>query len=165
MLAVAFGFLGAVIIINPKNPTFGFDAISWLLISMLCLCSNTLLARRFSTEAPPMVVTLAVHFLMLILMTPILYFKWIDISNALVLAQLIGIGVSGGLGVLFFNLALESGEASFVAPFYYTELLWAVMFDFVVWMIIPEVRVLVGALIIVVMGLYVHYYESKRSFV
>ena len=65
-----------------------------------------------------------------------------------------GIGVVGALGQFAITEAFARGEASVVAPFEYTALIWGVAFDALVWQVLPGTSTWVGAAIIVACGIY-----------
>lgn len=65
-----------------------------------------------------------------------------------------GIGVVGALGQFAITEAFARGEASVVAPFEYTALVWGVAFDALVWRALPGAWTWLGAAIIVASGVY-----------
>lgn len=48
-----------------------------------------------------------------------------------------------------------------VAPFEYTALIWGVALDWFIWHLLPERRLLAGAMVVVGSGLYVIYRENR----
>lgn len=65
-----------------------------------------------------------------------------------------GIGVVGALGQFTITEAFARGEASVIAPFEYTALLWGVALDALIWRQLPGGATWTGAAIIVACGLY-----------
>jgi drug/metabolite transporter (DMT)-like permease len=57
--------------------------------------------------------------------------------------------------------AFDYAEASLLAPYNYTKLLWVSVFGYFVFDDIPSFEMWVGALVIVSAGLYVLYREKK----
>jgi len=66
-------------------------------------------------------------------------------------------------GHYFITMAFASDDASLVAPFEYTALIWAIMFDFVVWSTTPSATTIGGATIIVGSGLYIVHRERLQK--
>ena len=66
-----------------------------------------------------------------------------------------------GLGIFFLTNALRYGDASLLATYKYTAILWALIIGFVVWDEKPAPVVWVGAVLIVVSGLYIIARERK----
>ena len=48
-----------------------------------------------------------------------------------------------------------------VAPIEYTALMWGMLFDWLLWLTLPNARMLFGAAIIVASGLYIIYRERR----
>ena len=65
-----------------------------------------------------------------------------------------GVGVLGMLGQVAITEAFRQGEASVVAPFEYTALLYSVAMDAMIWGVLPDRLTWAGAGVIVASGLY-----------
>ena len=63
------------------------------------------------------------------------------------------------VGYQFIIMAMRTGEISFVAPFRYTALLWAILLGFLVFGDVPDGPMIAGAVIVVGSGLYTLYRE------
>ena len=59
--------------------------------------------------------------------------------------------------------AFRRCAAGVVTPFEYTALLWGVALDWFVWQVLPQQRMLSGAIIVVGSGLYVIYREHRHG--
>ena len=57
-------------------------------------------------------------------------------------------------------MAMRSGEISFIAPFRYTSLIWAIVLGMVLLAEMPDTYMLTGSLIVILAGLYAFYRES-----
>lgn len=75
--------------------------------------------------------------------------------------MLAGVGVIGVSGQSLIIRAYRAGEASFVAPFDYSKILFAMAFGFLFFAEIPEVWTLAGAAVIVASSLYIAQREVK----
>jgi drug/metabolite transporter (DMT)-like permease len=74
------------------------------------------------------------------------------------------IGVLGIVGLASLILKTESyrwGEAALVAPLSYSLLLWAMLFDWLVWEVKPGLNVILGAAIIVGSNAFIIYREHR----
>ena len=71
------------------------------------------------------------------------------------------LGVIAAGGMVMFSSAYKFGEASFVAPFEYSSMFWAVLFGFAMWGDIPDRWVVIGGAIVVVAGLYMIWGDNK----
>ena len=63
-------------------------------------------------------------------------------------------GVSGSVGQWAVTEAFRRGEASFIAPFEYTALVWGMGLDWFVWRTTPTAVTLAGASVIIASGIY-----------
>jgi drug/metabolite transporter (DMT)-like permease len=76
-------------------------------------------------------------------------------------AALVAIGIFGGLAHIFLTESYRLAEASLVAPFDYTSMLWALVLGYLVFSELPGWQVFVGAAIIAVAGLFVIWRERQ----
>jgi drug/metabolite transporter (DMT)-like permease len=77
------------------------------------------------------------------------------------LAGLVAIGIFGGLAHIFLTESYRLAEASLVAPFDYTSMLWALVLGYLVFSELPGWQVFVGAGIIALAGLFVIWRERQ----
>ena len=63
-------------------------------------------------------------------------------------------GVSGSAGQWAITEAFRRGEASFIAPFEYTALVWGIALDWFFWHTVPAAVMLAGAAVIIASGIY-----------
>ena len=87
---------------------------------------------------------------------------WIVPSGA-TLAWLIASGLAGGLAHVTMTEALARAPASTLAPFEYTGLLWALVFDLLVFAVLPPVLGLLGATTIVAAAAVVAGVEHRSN--
>ena len=86
-------------------------------------------------------------------------------SNLDILLMLL-VAVCGLLAQLAMTYASRFAPSSIVAPFMYTSLIWAIIFDIIIWSTTPTWTVMVGAVIIMSANLFILYRENihaKRS--
>jgi drug/metabolite transporter (DMT)-like permease len=150
--AVLIGILGVVIIVDPSG--YFSWAISLPLIMATFYSVYQVLTRAIHGSASPAVslfFTAAVGALCASILVP---FWWITPSFEAWLL-LIGSALAGGCGHWLMIMAYERAEASFIAPFAYTEIIWASLLGYTLFDNTPSVRTAVGATIIVVSGIYI----------
>jgi drug/metabolite transporter (DMT)-like permease len=63
------------------------------------------------------------------------------------------------VGYQFIIMAMRSGDISFIAPYRYTALLWSILLGFVIFGDVPDMPMILGAMIIIGSGLYALYRE------
>jgi drug/metabolite transporter (DMT)-like permease len=77
------------------------------------------------------------------------------------LAALISLGVLGGLAQILMTESFRHAPAGVLAPFAYTSMIWAVAIGFFWFDEVPELVVLLGAMIVIGAGLFVIWREHK----
>jgi len=76
--------------------------------------------------------------------------------------MLAGAGLLGGLGHWAIILAYQRAEAPLVAPFAYTELVWATILGLTFFGDFPDLWTFIGAAIIAASGIYILHRERVR---
>ena len=84
-------------------------------------------------------------------------------STAGDLALLAGLGLLMGLGHLGLIQALRLAPSAVVAPFHYSQIVWAVIFGLLLFGDRPEQWMIVGSAVIIASGLYILWRETVRG--
>jgi len=157
--AVVIGLVGVLIIIRP-----GGDF--WQLVSIMPLL-GALFFALFQILTKLLSVTEKTHTTLfytglggLVWSSIIVPFVWVAPSQIDFLIFL-ATGFLGALAHLCMINAFNFAEASLLAPFNYTKLLWVAILGYLVFDDIPSLEMWIGAGIIVSAGLYVLYREKK----
>jgi drug/metabolite transporter (DMT)-like permease len=161
-LAISVGFAGVMLIVRPG--TDGFDYYSLLaLIAVGFIVMRDLSTRRLSADVPSMTVALITAVAITLLGAIVTAFgDWQPVTPR-------AMGLLGGAsifiiaGYLFSIMVMRVGEISFIAPFRYTALVWAIGLGIVVFGEMPDRWTLIGSAIVVGMGVYTFYRERKLA--
>jgi drug/metabolite transporter (DMT)-like permease len=78
------------------------------------------------------------------------------------LAVLAGLGLLMGVGHLGLIQALRLAPSAVVAPFHYSQIVWAVIFGLLLFNDHPTVWVIAGSMIVIASGLYTLWRETVR---
>lgn len=160
MIAILVGFSGMLLIVRPG--TEGFTVYSvYALAAVGCVTARDLSTRRMSKEVPSLLVTLLASLTVLVASGLVsLTIEWAPVTP-----QLAGLLVGSSLfivGGYFFSVqVMRSGDVSFIAPFRYTGLIWALALGWFVFGDWPVPMTLLGAGIIVTTGLFTLYRERR----
>lgn len=153
-IAVLLGFASVLVIVRPGAPGF-----AWLMLLPLApalVSSLRDIATRVLTRTDT---SLSILFWSNLLIVPAglatlwTGSPWQPLSGG-VLAWLIFNGAINLAAHFLMIHALRIADASLVAPFKYTGLIWAFLLGFVVWGYSPDIWTLAGSVLIVVSGLY-----------
>ena len=153
LIGIIVSLLGAVLIIRPGTGVFSIYAL--LPLGAAVFYSTYSLATRFvGTDESPWTSLFYSAIFGAICYSIYIAFYWNPMSNNAILLTII-IGLFGTAGHICLIRALTLGEASLVAPFIYTNLLFTTTWGFVLFSNLPDFWTIVGALIIVAAGIYV----------
>jgi drug/metabolite transporter (DMT)-like permease len=73
------------------------------------------------------------------------------------------LGMAGALGQHFMTQAFRRAAPAVLAPLEYTALGWGMLFDWLLWTVAPNARMLSGAAVIIASGLYILHREARRA--
>ena len=153
LIGILVSLLGALIIIRPGSGVFTIYAL--LPLSAAIFYSAYNLATRFvGTDESPWTSLFYSAIFGAICYSIYIVFHWNPMSNNALLLTII-IGLFGTAGHICLIRALSLGEASLVAPFIYTNLLFTTIWGLVLFGDFPDLWTITGALIIVAAGIYV----------
>jgi len=159
-IAVLVGCLGAVIIIRPGALDFNFYTIH-ALVAVFCLAARDLLTVRLNKKIPSNIV--AFYSALMLTLASFLLSKepvhFGHLSNSLFILYT---AIFVSIGYIASVAAMRFGDVTFVSPFRYTALLWAMAMGFIFFQEIPKFTTLLGGLIIILAGIYI-FYKSKDN--
>ena len=87
-------------------------------------------------------------------------FGWV-VPGPLDMLYLVVAGIFGGIGQVLLTQSYRFGDASLIAPFDYTSMLWALIVSLAIFGTWPSLTVLAGAGIVIAAGLFVIYREHR----
>ena len=88
-------------------------------------------------------------------------FGWVTPDPQTVGMLILG-GLVGGVGQLLTTQAVSVAPVGVVAPFDYTQLIWATGFGFLIWGELPHPATIAGALVVAASGIYILHREIRR---
>ena len=160
-VAVVIGLVGVIVIVRPGGDFWHFASIMPLL-GALFFALFQIFTRLLSGTEKTFTTLLYTGLGGLGWSSLILPFVWVMPSQIHILVFL-AIGTLGALAHLCMINAFDHAEASLLAPYNYTKLLWVAVFGYWVFGDVPSLEMWIGAGIIVSAGLYVLYREKKHN--
>jgi len=177
--AVLIGFAGVVIILSPSGE-FNSLAVVFAFIAALTYASQTIITRFLGDHDHPLTIaynailvfTVASGILSLLIVTglititsdhPSLAFfgrAWV-MPTEVDLVLMLAIGFIAAVGFYCLSKAYCSSDASAVAPFEFTYILWAVVFGYLFWNEVPGPTTIIGVFVLVSSSLYIWYRERR----
>jgi len=152
--AILVGFTGILIIVRPGFE--GFSVWSLAILASVCCCalrdlSTRAVPKELSTSTLSAMTALTVMLVGGLIIQPLGGWKPVTApSLALVFAA--SLCLITGYHTLI--TAMRQGDISFIAPFRYTGLVWAIVLGFLVFGDTPDRYMLIGGAVIISSGLY-----------
>ncbi len=160
-LAVATGFAGVLIVAQPSGSHFPLWGAGCALAGAFGTAMVTILLRRIGrTESA--LTTVFWFSALSVLPLSLLYAGAAQAHPVATWCWLAGVGGLGGLAQIAMTNSLRLGPVSVVVPMDYSSLLWATLFGWVVFDVLPASATWLGAPIIVASGLYIVWREHIR---
>ena len=158
--AVALGFIGVLIVMQPAGSHLPPIGLTLALLSALGVAAVTITIRQVGrTESTPTIVFWFTIFSM-IASGMLLPFS-AEPHGAREWLLLAGIGLAGGVGQLLLTSSLRFAPVPAVVPFDYVQLFWAVLLGWWIWDMHPAPTSWIGAAVIIGSGLYTLYREHR----
>jgi drug/metabolite transporter (DMT)-like permease len=178
-LAIGAAFIGVLIMVRPDGEHDLFAA-ACALYSAMGYAAGQMMGRALSQRVDPLVITnvqnlmymaVALFLFAVVSMTGVHLetnkslsfltraFVWPTQYDFLLMA---GMGVLSSVAAMSFTWAYKLGEASFVAPFEYSAMIWAVSLGLILFNDFPDRYTWIGMAIVVLAGLYLMEQDRKR---
>ena len=158
--AVLIGLIGVLIVLRPGQAALSAGHLG-ALVSALGGALAAVIARRLGGREDtlvlvvwPMMLNLGVCALAL----PLIYrpMPGADLGLAALIA------LFGLIGASLSVLSYRTGEAAVVAPMQYSQILWAVLYGWLLFAEMPDRATLLGLVIIIGSGLYILWRETRQ---
>ena len=160
-VAVALGFVGVLLVIQPRPGALDGYALLCLFATLLHALRD-LVTRRIPPAVPSIVVTLATAVAVTVLagaLSVVEGWRALD-ARGLALLAAASVFLAGGYHLII--RSVRTGEVSVVAPFRYTGLLWALVLGWAVWGDLPNAPAWAGIALLIATGTYLVRRERPR---
>lgn len=161
-LAICVGFGGVLLITRPGFGGMHPAAILTILATIfygLYAVITRIVARTDSNQTS----LFYANCIGALVMLPVIPFVWTAPENWWVALLLACLGVFGSAGHFLLIAGHRIAPASILSPFVYTQLIWVVIFGYVVFDHVPNNWTMAGAAIVIASGLYLLHRERKRG--
>lgn len=157
-MAVAVGFVGVLIMMQPQ----GFNLQLLLLLPLAAAVFSTLrdiVTRHISsTENSTSILFYSIVAVTLTGLATMSY-DWHPFEMRH-LHLFFAAGVLNGIAHFLMIQSFRYAEVSLVSPFKYANVIWAIILGYLIWGELPATHMLIGAVFIVVSGLYIMRHET-----
>ncbi|WP_394762737.1 DMT family transporter [Phenylobacterium sp.] len=159
--AVVAGFIGVLIMVRPVRGQLNLVGVGFALAAALGSALATVQIRQIAvTEKGP---TIVFYFTLAGTVAGLVgsAFHWVTPDGATLAVLILG-GLIGGVGQLFLTEAIRVAPVGVVAPFDYSQLIWATILGYLIWGDLPHAATLTGAAVVAASGLYILHRELVR---
>ena len=177
--AVVVGFAGVLIILSPSGEFNGL-AVLFAFGASITYASQTIMTRFLGSYDHALTIafnaivvfTIASGIVSLLLWSGLLAISsehqslaffgrdWV-LPAGFDLALMLLLGLIAALGFYCLSQAYVVSEASAIAPFEFTYILWAVVFGYLFWSEVPGMTTFIGIFVLIASNLYIWYRERR----
>ncbi|WP_436166834.1 DMT family transporter [Bosea sp. LjRoot9] len=159
--ATLVGLLGVLIVVRPGGA--GFQLASLLPVVSASTWAFALIVTRMMSRTESPLTTLAYSAVIgFAIVSAVMPFAWQPLTAEMVWLGVF-VGTTSTIGHWLVVQAFRHADASLLAPFSYMQLLWAAIFGFFLFAVLPDIWTLVGAVIIAGSGLYTAHRERIKA--
>lgn len=160
-LAAGLSIIGALLLIRPGFSSFQPAALIALLAAVI-LAVEIIFVKLLSGREGTIQILLFSNSFGTLFAGSIALFVWIAPTHQQWLA-LVGIGLLMVSAQALFLFAIRRGDASFVAPLFYATLIFAALYDLIIFEARPTALSLTGAGIIILGAIIIAWSEKRRA--
>jgi len=158
--AIGFGFVGVLLITRPGLGGM-HPAALFTLGATICYGFYAVITRIVSRVDSNQTSLFYANFIGALVMLPVIPVVWQPPVDWAVALLMVMIGVLGSTGHYFLIAGHKLAPASVLSPFVYTQLIWVIIFGYLVFGQVPNSWTIAGAAIVIASGLYLLYRERK----
>lgn len=156
--AVAIGLLGVLIVMRPQGSDLPAVGLVIAAFAAFGVAITTITIRQIGeTDATQTIVFWFTMIGMLVVGTLMPFFG--EVHDGRTWLILLALGGFGGISQLFLTASLRFAPVPVIMPFDYTQLIWSVWLGWLFWETQPAITTWIGAIVIVISGLYTIYRE------
>ena len=159
IFAIVIGFIGVLIIVKPGTDLFYLKSLlpigSAFFMAAVYLSTRSLMNTETSTS-------IVFYYSFALLFTSIIFFPSdFIIPDAFNLTLALSLGLMGSLGHYCMSQAARHADVAVTSPFEYTSFVFVGLMGYLFFNEIPNNSVVIGAVLIIISGIYVAYRERK----
>lgn len=168
--AAAFGLIGVLVMLTPHFSWSAGDRSSvnttaliggaFGLAAAMCSAFSTIQIRHLTLTEKPGAIVFYFSLVTTLIGLSTVIFGW-KMPSLWQMTLLVGAGLSGGMAQLLVTLGLRHAQASLLAPFEYTTMIWAVLIGYVFMDQMPPLATLAGATMVAAAGLFTIWRERQ----
>lgn len=161
VIGIAIALCGAAIIIRPGSGVFSPGSVLPL-IAAFCYSAYILVTRKVGYRESVWTSLFYTGLVGTVILTAVVPFFW-KTPDLIAIGLMAMIALFGTAGQLSLIRAYSLGEASMLAPYTYSGLVFAAFWGFTIFNEVPDTMTALGALVIAAAGIYVWHREMNNK--
>jgi len=162
IILIIAGFFGVILIINPSADGFNFYS-GYALISVALITLRDMLTRKLTADVPVLLPTFFASLAVLLFSTMLMINTPIEPLSLTNSFYIFGAAFFIIFGYYTAVLVMRIGEISFIAPFRYSAILFALLIGFIVFKERPDGYAFIGIAIIMISGIFITLRNNKET--
>ncbi|RLC50526.1 MAG: EamA family transporter [Candidatus Cloacimonadota bacterium] len=159
--ALIIVFLAALLIIKPRFDYSIFPALAAFGTAVVSGGTYTLV-RFLRDREKPATIIFYFSFVSFVVLSPLVLLDY-QSPTPIQWFYLLMIGVFGAIGQFTLTYAYRYGKASEIAIYNYSNIIFAGIIGFALWLEVPDLLSIIGGLIIIIASIYVFIFNSKQK--
>ncbi|MBC8027831.1 MAG: DMT family transporter [Steroidobacteraceae bacterium] len=159
-IAIACGFGGVLIVLNPGTTGYTWAGSLAILAAAASYALSSILVRILGRTDSTQSMMFWMTAMLAVGATAIALPGWVPL-NPVHYPVVLGVAVVGAIGQWGITVAFKHAPAASVAPLEYSGLAWVIGIDWFVWAATPDIRMLIGAAVIIASGLALLHHETR----
>ncbi|MFS2224231.1 DMT family transporter [Pantoea sp. B65] len=172
-LAVLVGFSGIIVMLsahlNASGSFFSGAAVTttsgigviFALLAAFCSATSSVQIRFLNGVEKPGAIVFYFSLMTMLIGMATIFFGW-EVPDAMQLLLLTGCGFFGGMAQILITLSLRYADASLLAPFDYTTLVWSMLIGYFFLGSLPTSTTVIGAAIVATAGIFTVWSEQRQ---
>jgi drug/metabolite transporter (DMT)-like permease len=160
--AIIVGFIGVLVVTRPWGGSF-HPAMLLVVLTASLNALYSIATRLLAAHDSPRTTMFYTGLVAASVVLPLLFFVWTTPTTPRVWFVMFLFSVFGALGHWMLILAHSRAPASVLAPFFYSQIIWAVTLGFFIFDEVPDRWTVLGGVIVMSSGLYLLYRERVRQ--
>lgn len=160
MLSSSLSTSGALFSYGASNATTSIG-VACALLAALCSATSNVQIRFLNGIEKPGAIVFYFSLMTTVIGLATALFGWSK-PSAVQLLLLVGCGLFGGLAQILVTLSLRYADASLLAPFDYTTLVWSMLIGYLFLNSLPGSTTLLGASIVALAGIFAVWRENRQ---
>jgi drug/metabolite transporter (DMT)-like permease len=159
--AVIVGFAGIILIAKPSGDMLSSPASLIALAAALCIALVDMALRNLGRTDEAL--TTVFYFLLIgVLISGPYTLVYGSTPNLDILPWIFGLGFFAAIQQVAKTTAYRFAEASLLAPYMFTSIVWATMMGWIIWHDFPELSVLMGTAVVIGCNLFSIWREAEK---